>query len=87
MSNLQLVHTPPPMRGIKAAITEIKASDPCTALTERGLRRLVLNGSIPYVKVGRKYLINMNTLYDYLENSVTETGNKATYGNIRPIKE
>ena len=87
MSNIQLVHTPPPMRGIKAALEEIKVSDPYTSLTERALRRLVLTGSIPYVKVGRKYLINMNILYDYLENGVSETENKVAYGNIRPIKE
>lgn len=87
MSNIQLVHTPPPMRGIKAALDEIKAADPYTALTERALRRLVLTDSIPYVKVGKKYLINMNTLYDYLENGVSEVENNSAYGNIRPIRE
>ena len=30
-----------PMRGIRQAVSEIKAADPHTALTERALRRMV----------------------------------------------
>ena len=43
------------MRGIKQAITELKQNDPETALTEKALRRLVLTGAIPSVKIGTKY--------------------------------
>lgn len=55
-----------PMRGIRQAVSEIKAADPHTALTERALRRMVAEGAIPAVRVGRKQLINMDVLYTYL---------------------
>ena len=80
---------PPPMRGIRQAISELRAADPNTALTERALRRLVLSAELPSVKVGRKYLINMNVLNSYLSGEygpikpvqTTQVG----YGTIRPV--
>lgn len=66
LTNLTKSPTPPPMRGIKQAIAEIKAADKNTALTEKALRRLILNHEIPSVKIGRKYLVNMIVLNNYL---------------------
>ena len=64
------------MRGIKQAIEEIKQADPYTALTEKALRRLILTKEIPSVKIGAKYLINMDVLNNYLCTGTTESGNK-----------
>ena len=54
------------MRTIKEAIKEIKDYDSKTALTERGLRRLVKENKIPVVDIGNKALIDMENLYAYL---------------------
>jgi len=72
MNNTQL----PRMRTPGAAFEEIKVHDPDTELTVKALRRLVRAGDIPSVKVGRKYLINMETLYKYLYNGIAEPEKK-----------
>ena len=56
----------PKMRTIKQAIKEIKGSDSETALTERGLRRLIKENKIVSVAIGNRNLIDMDQLYDYL---------------------
>ncbi len=77
-----------PMRGIKQAVEEIKAADPCTALTERAVRRMVAEGTLPAVRVGRKYLINMDTLYLYLARGSAEAAeNETKRHTIRRIAE
>ncbi|MCI8403900.1 MAG: DNA-binding protein [Clostridia bacterium] len=74
------------MRGIKAAIEEIKEFDAATALTETYLRRLVLRHEIPSVKAGRKYLINMDILNEYLCKGACSDELTAA-GGIRKIAE
>lgn len=64
-------NTMPRMRTPRNAIKELKDKDPETAFTERALRRLILTGEIPSVRIGNKYLVNMETLYDYLYNGST----------------
>ncbi|MDO5398570.1 MAG: hypothetical protein Q4G33_11650 [bacterium] len=77
----------PPMRGIKQAIAELKAADPDTALTERALRRLVASEAIPSVKIGRKHLINMSVLSDYLHNGAQAADNVISVHGIRRVAE
>lgn len=85
---MSINYIPPRMRGIKQAITEVKAADPDTALTERALRGMVHTGEIPYTKVGRKYLINMDALYTYLaEGSAAAAEATMIKPGIRPVKE
>ena len=48
------------------AAKEIKESDSKTALTERGLRRLVEEKKIVSTLIGNRNLIDMDQLYDYL---------------------
>lgn len=86
MTNPTLYQTPPPMRGIKQAIQELRAADPNTALTEKALRRMVLTGVIPHICVGRKYLVNMDMLYNYLANGGAAEPLKSAPG-IRRIAE
>ena len=77
-----------PMRGIKQAVSEIKAVDPHTALTERALRRMVAEGTIPAVRVGRKQLINLDVLYAYLTNgSAAAAEDTTSTAGIRPVRE
>lgn len=54
------------MRGIEQAYKELKAMDPETELTPTGFRRLVTTGQIQSVKIGAKYLINLDVLESFL---------------------
>ena len=56
----------PRMRTIKEAIKEIKQEDPHSCMTEHALRRFILDGTIPCIRAGGKYLINIDKLNDYL---------------------
>lgn len=82
--------TLPRMRTIKEAAEEIKQTDPQTAIREYFIRDLVVNNRIPYVRAGRKILINMDKLYEYLQNGST-SGTSADgvvpegYGVIRAV--
>lgn len=62
----------PRMRTIKEAAAEIKALDEHTSLTTWRIRELTLTGVLPHVKAGKKLLINLDTLIDYLENPYAE---------------
>lgn len=58
----------PKMRTIQEAAAEIKERDPNTAITPYAIRQMVLNGNLPHVKAGKKYLINLDVLERYLCN-------------------
>lgn len=60
-------NTIPRMRTIPNAYKEIKALDPNSNLSLRGLRNMIKNKEIPYVKTSaNKYLINLDILLDKL---------------------
>mgnify|MGYP004725528177 CR=1 FL=1 len=86
MNNIETVYKPPHIGGINHAIEEIKQADPYTALTEKALRRLILTKEIPSVKIGAKYLINMDVLNNYLCIGTTES-EPITAAGIRKIAE
>ena len=76
----------PRMRTIGAAIRAIREADPGTALTERALRRLVISGAVPSVRVGTKYLINLDLLLEQLTDGITAVEKSAdTINGIRKI--
>jgi excisionase family DNA binding protein len=51
--------------------------DEGTAVTEYHIRRLVLSGKLPKIKAGKKYLINLDLLLDYLAQPCEEV-----YGGV-----
>lgn len=55
------------MRTIDEAAAWLKAQDKETALTKTALRRLVTTGQLPSVRVGQKYLINLEVLESFLQ--------------------
>lgn len=55
----------PRMRTVHEAAAELKKLDPNTAVTEYHIRRLVLDGILPRIKAGKKYLINLDSLLEY----------------------
>lgn len=60
----------PKLRLISEAYTIIKAEDPESALTMNGLRTLVKSGKVPSYKIGRKTLVNIDVLKNYLTANV-----------------
>ena len=56
----------PKMRTIDEAIAEIKEADPRSAITKFNLRRSILDGTLPHIKAGRKILVNMAHIEDWL---------------------
>ena len=55
----------PRMRTVHEAAVELKKLDADTAVTEYHIRRLVLDGVLPRLKAGKKYLINLDSLLEY----------------------
>lgn len=58
----------PRMRTIKEAMQELRALDSHTAITEYHIRQLALSGVIPRVQAGKKCLINLDTLIEYMQD-------------------
>lgn len=57
----------PRMRLLKEAAEEIKTVDPGTAITPYFIRQLALEGKVKSVMAGRKRLINLDDLLQYLD--------------------
>lgn len=73
------------MRGIDAAHAALLAEDPGCELTKTALRRLVVSGEVPSVKVGTKYLIDLDQLERYLTNPTAQVEEFFEPGTIRRI--
>ncbi len=55
-------------------------------LAKYHIRQLVLQGKVKYVKTGRKYLLNLDSLVNYLKNGDTEERSENHEKNIRRIR-
>ena len=56
-------------RTIREAASYFRETDPQTCLTETAIRRLICSGAVPSVRVGRKYLVTVETLEAYLSGT------------------
>ena len=56
----------PRMRTARGAVELLREEDPGTAVTLSMVKRLIREGKIPYVAMGRKYLINVEILIEHL---------------------
>lgn len=76
------------MRTIDEAIKYVLEHDPETALTKTALRRLVVTGVIPSVRIGTKYLVGLENLELYLSGGLPTTNNseQPPSGVIRRIE-
>lgn len=59
----------PKMRGLKEAVDELHEQDDGSALSLYALRSLVASGEVPCVRIGRRVLVNMDLLYEYLSKA------------------
>ena len=80
--------TIPRMRTVQEAARELKELDNHTAMTPYHIRRLCLDGVIPTVKAGKKILLNLDALLEYMDNPTAEKFQPrpvATVNGIRRI--
>ena len=63
----------PRMRTLSEAYTYIKEADPDTALSANYVRCLIVSGAVPRIKCGKKYLVNVDLLIDYLRKNAGGT--------------
>ena len=74
------------MRTLDECYNEIKKIDENTAISKYYIRQLAISGKIPVVMCGRKRLINLDGLIEYLSGSGTAENNSAAEDSkIRPI--
>lgn len=76
----------PRMRTIDDAAAIVREMDPDTAVTPRALRRLVSEGTIPSVSVGRKRLVNVDLVLTFLGTG-TAADERPSACELHPIPE
>jgi len=73
------------MRTISQTVQYIKQSDPESCLSEWYLRGLVKSGKLKCHKAGNRYLVNIDSLEEYLKNPPVTEGQP--YGIVRKISQ
>ena len=75
------------VRTISGCIAELKLIDPGTQVKQNYVRNLVLTGAVKSTRAGAKYLVNFESLLDYLQNPPTgpEPDPEQQYGKLRRI--
>lgn len=76
----------PKMRTAPQLAAEYKQADPNTSVNTYFLRRLILDGKIPYVKAGKKYLISADNVAQYLAIGQTAKEKPQQSGIIRELR-
>ena len=56
-------------------------------LAKYHIRQLVLQGKVKYVKAGKKYLINVDSLIEYLNNGETQVETEEQDSNTNKIRK
>ena len=72
----------PRMRTIKEVVEELKLIDEKTAIREHYVRELVNTNKIPYVKAGRKILVNFDAFIEYLQRPQQIDDSKTTSNSM-----
>ncbi|MGN6713405.1 helix-turn-helix domain-containing protein [Anaerocolumna jejuensis] len=73
------------MRTAHEAAKWFKQQDPETSFTEYHINRLINTGVIPVFRSGRRKLINLDKLIEYLNGEAKEPEKDSTYGKIRRV--
>jgi excisionase family DNA binding protein len=73
----------PRMRTIDGVADYFQQIDSETAITKTALRRLVVSGALPSVRVGKKYLIDLDQVEIFLSSNTTSASDEHTKGVIR----
>ena len=59
------------MRTIDQCAEFVQQQDPETALTKTAIRRLVITGKLPSVRIGAKYLVALENLNRFMQGGGT----------------
>ncbi len=70
------------MRLLNEAYAELKSLDPQTCISKNFVRQLAISGKIPVVQVGKRRLINMDGLLDYLNTHIESEPETEGYGRV-----
>lgn len=62
----------PKMRTVNEAAQELKQLDPHTAMSPYHIRRLCLDGVLPTVRAGKKLLLDLNLLIEYMTDPTAD---------------
>lgn len=71
-------------------IPTMKSISECSeivGLAKYHVRRLVLQGKVRYVRSGSKYLVNVDSLIEYLNNGETQTETEEQDNNTSKIRK
>lgn len=60
----------PRMRTIREAYGWLKNQDPETCLSYNAFRKIVLKGNIPALKIGNRYLLNVDAILPALQQAL-----------------
>jgi hypothetical protein len=60
------------MRTVAEAVAELRAEDPGTAVTPYFVRQAIASGRLPAIKAGRKILVSLDILADFLSKPMAE---------------
>lgn len=74
------------MRTAHQAAEYFKQNDPETSFTEYHINRLINTGVIPVFRSGRRKLINLDKLIQYLNSEIVEPVSNSDYGTIRRVQ-
>ena len=84
------------VRSLREALDYIKSLDEDTAISGNAIRMLVLSGKVPSVKVGKKYLVDVDMILKYFGERLSAVEVKSNpdlsktnniEDEIRPIPE
>lgn len=75
----------PRMRTAAGALAEIKAQDANTEVTLHYIRHLIHSNQVPVVPVGRKKLVDVDKVLEYLAAGNPESEPSQATGKIRRI--
>ena len=75
----------PQMRTIDQAAIIMHERDPDTALTQTALRRLIVTGQLPHVRIGQKYLVSLEVLEVFLRGETYTAAPLVCTSKIRHI--
>ncbi len=68
-------------------MAEIKAQDPDTEVRINYIRHIIHTNQIPVVEVGRKKLVDVDRVLEFLAAGTTSPKVEYTKGQIRPVPE
>ena len=66
------------IRTIPDAYKHVKELDPETSITPHFIRQMITEGQVPYLKAGKKYLVDVDALVEKIEQMLVTNSNDET---------